>query len=122
LATGQKSIKKVALIHVIELPLFYLFLWVGLRELGIMGATVAWVARIILDSCLLWLTLAGLDSRLAKVAKKYMFQSIFLGSFIYMTSFMNFPIAWTLAILFSTAAYFGLRIIKIFRFERQAHF
>jgi O-antigen/teichoic acid export membrane protein len=113
--------KKVALIHLIELPLFCLFLWVGLGNFGIMGAAVAWVIRILLDSCLLWLTLASLDRRLAMVAKKYMFQSIFLGSLIYMTSFMNFPIAWKLVILLFTAAYFGLRIIKIFRFERQAH-
>jgi O-antigen/teichoic acid export membrane protein len=113
--------KKVALIHVIELPLFCLFLWIGLRDFGILGAAVAWVARIVLDSCLLWLTLARLDIRLAKVAKKYMFQSIFLGSLIYLVSFMKFPIAWKLVIIFMTAAYFGLRIVKIFRFERQAH-
>jgi O-antigen/teichoic acid export membrane protein len=120
LQAGNNS-KKVALIHMIELPLFCLFLWVGLRNFGIMGAAVAWVIRIILDSCLLWLTLASLESRLAMVAKKYMFQSIFLGSLIYMTSFMNFPIAWKLVILLFTVVCFGLRIIKILSFERQAH-
>lgn len=113
--------KKVALIHVIELPLFCLLLWVGLRDFGIMGAAVAWVVRILIDSCLLWLTLAGLDGRLAKVAKKHMFQSIFLGSLIYMTTLMNFSIASKLAILFLVGAFFGLRLIGIFGFERRAH-
>lgn len=113
--------KKVALIHVIELPLFCLLLWSGLREFGTRGAAAAWVLRIVVDACLLWLTLAGLDRRLAKFAKKYLFQSIFLGSLIYMATLMNFSMVSKLIIIFSVAAYFGIQIIKLFGFERQAH-
>ena len=112
--------KTVALIHMIELPLFCLLLWLGLRELGIRGAAMAWVARILVDACLLWLALANLESRLAAVAKKYMFQSISLGILIYMTTLVNFSIASRLIILFSVAAYFGLRLIGLVRLESRA--
>lgn len=112
--------KKVALIHLIELPLFCLLLWGGLRELGIRGAAMAWVARILLDACLLWLTLASLESRLAKVAKKYMFQSISLGILIYIATLMSFSTVFKLIVLFSVATYFGTQLIGIFRLERRA--
>lgn len=112
--------KKVALIHLIELPLFCLLLWLGLRELGIRGAAMAWVARILVDACLLWLALASLESRLAAVAKKYMFQSISLGILIYTTTLMNFSMASRSIILFSVVAYFGIRLIGLVRLESQA--
>ena len=113
--------KKVALIHVIELPLFCLLLWVGLREFGIEGAAAAWVVRILVDACLLWLTLAGLDHRLAEFAKKYLLQSICLGGLIYISTLMNFSSIFKLSFVFIVMVYFTFRLIKIFGFERQAN-
>lgn len=111
--------KNVALIHVIELPLFCLLLWGGLSWFGVMGAAMAWVIRILVDCCLLWLALAGLDNRLAKVSKKYMFQSVILGCLIYTATLMNFSIASRVIIIILVVVYFGIKLIKIFGFERQ---
>lgn len=113
--------KKVALIHVIELPLFCLLLWGGMREAGMKGAAMAWVIRILVDCCLLWLTLAGLDGRLTKIARKYMFQSIFLGALIYMATLMNFSITSKLIIFLVVTVYFGIKFIRVIGSERQLH-
>lgn len=58
----------VAIIHTIELPLFFGSLWIGLRYFGIQGAAVAWVARIALDSLFLWAAAVLCDRRLTGVA------------------------------------------------------
>ncbi|VVE06541.1 polysaccharide biosynthesis protein [Pandoraea horticolens] len=58
----------VAMIHTIELPLFFGSLWIGLRYFGIQGAAVAWVARIALDALFLWTAAVLCDGRLMSVA------------------------------------------------------
>lgn len=58
----------VAMVHTIELPLFFGSLWIGLRYFGIQGAAVAWVARIALDALFLWTAAVLCDGRLMGVA------------------------------------------------------
>lgn len=58
----------VALIHTVELPLFFGSLWIGLRYFGIQGAAVAWIGRIALDSLLQWGAAVLCDRRLIGVA------------------------------------------------------
>ncbi|VVE32750.1 flippase [Pandoraea soli] len=58
----------VAIIHTVELPLFFGSLWIGLRNFGIQGAAFAWVGRIALDSVFLWTAVVLCDRRLAGVA------------------------------------------------------
>lgn len=107
--------KKVALIHVLEFPLFCLLLWFGLNQWGANGAAIAWVVRILADACLLWLTLARLETRLAGVAKKYLFQSISLALLIYAATLMHFSLATRSIMLLLVAVYFGLRLFSLVR-------
>jgi len=39
--------------HLLELPIFFLLLWYGVRHWGIVGAATAWTARVVLDLGLL---------------------------------------------------------------------
>jgi O-antigen/teichoic acid export membrane protein len=46
-----------AKLHLVELPLYLVALWGGIRYFGILGAAVAWTARMIADGAiLLWIT------------------------------------------------------------------
>jgi O-antigen/teichoic acid export membrane protein len=44
-----------AIIHMIELPFFLILLWVMILKFGILGAALAWLARIITDSILMFI-------------------------------------------------------------------
>ena len=49
--------RTTALLHLLELPLYVAILLVSLSELGVVGAAVAWVVRVTLDSiALAWLS------------------------------------------------------------------
>jgi O-antigen/teichoic acid export membrane protein len=43
-----------AKLHLLELPIYLLVLWWGVREHGIFGAALAWTARVLLDAVLLF--------------------------------------------------------------------
>lgn len=107
--------KKVAAIHLLELPVFCAMLWFGIHKFGIMGAAVAWVLRIVFDACLLWLILALQDCKFTGVAKKYLFQSIVISSFIYIVSLIGFSIVFRSIIVFVVVSYCFFNLIGMFR-------
>jgi O-antigen/teichoic acid export membrane protein len=61
-ADGRK-LKKVVLIYLFELPVYFALLWLGLKYWGITGAAAAWTLRVAVDSVLL-LCLAGAFKRI----------------------------------------------------------
>jgi len=107
--------RSVALIHLLELPLFCLLLWYALKVGGASGAAMAWAVRILVDACLLWLNMAYLETRLAGVAKKYLLQSILLASLVYTATLLNLSVIIRAALFLLIAAYFGFRLFLLFR-------
>jgi O-antigen/teichoic acid export membrane protein len=51
---AQGRFRATALLHLAELPLYGLLLWSLLDRFGVVGAAMAWVARVALDSLGLW--------------------------------------------------------------------
>jgi len=51
-SAGRPSL--TAKLHLLELPLYVLFVWTLTRRMGIEGAAIAWTARIVLDTVLLF--------------------------------------------------------------------
>lgn len=58
LQADGKKLKKVVLIYLFEIPVYFASLWVGLNYWGVNGAAAAWTLRVAIDSVLL-LCLAG---------------------------------------------------------------
>ena len=53
---AEANLKKIVAVYVVEIPLYFLMLWVGISYAGIQGAAMAWTLRVILDTfALLWL-------------------------------------------------------------------
>lgn len=102
-ATGHS--KYVAIIHLVELPVFAALLWIGIQQFGMKGAALAWLLRIVLDACLLWIVLALKGSGMQHMAKRYLFVSAMLPLFIYAISSLNLPVAIRLSALFFIFAY-----------------
>lgn len=44
-----------AILHALELPIYFVCLWVMLHKFGILGAAISWTIRIVLDTLLLFL-------------------------------------------------------------------
>lgn len=63
LQADGKKLKKVVLIYLFEIPVYFTLLWFGLRFWGVAGAALAWTLRVALDSVLL-LCLAGAFKRI----------------------------------------------------------
>ncbi len=63
LQADGKKLKKVVLIYLFELPVYFALLWLGLKYWGITGAAVAWTLRVAIDSVFL-LCLAGAFKRI----------------------------------------------------------
>jgi len=57
-----------ALLHMIELPLYAIALWLLLRSDGIEGAAYAWSGRVIIDTLVLYLMTARIEPRLIRIA------------------------------------------------------
>lgn len=55
--------KLVAIMHTIEFPIFMAALWVGITTHGIVGAAIAWLARIVLDSVAMFVIAAHVGNR-----------------------------------------------------------
>lgn len=51
---AQGRFRATALLHLLELPLYIALLLLLLRQFGVVGAAMAWVARVTLDSAGLW--------------------------------------------------------------------
>lgn len=53
---AQGRFKATALLHAVELPLYVCLLWVLLGRFGVVGAAMAWTARVAMDTAgLMWL-------------------------------------------------------------------
>lgn len=53
---ATQSPRSVVIIFILELPIYLLMLWQGISHWGVVGAAVAWSARVLLDTALLlWL-------------------------------------------------------------------
>ena len=63
-----------AKLHLVELPFFILILWWLIHINGIVGAAIAWVFRICVDTVCMFL----MAHRLIRIEKKIVFQSTFL--------------------------------------------
>ncbi|AIM44036.1 hypothetical protein U875_27190 [Pandoraea pnomenusa 3kgm] len=114
----------VAMIHTIELPLFFGALWVGLRYFGIQGAAVAWVGRIALDSVLLWSASVLCDRRLARVALRSTTTVGLAALAIYFLSVGEFSLVFRsllLAALLIGWAAIVIRTLMRMRQEAPAH-
>lgn len=63
LQADGKKLKKVVLIYLFEIPIYFTLLWLGLSYWGVIGAALAWTLRVAIDSALL-LRLAGAFKRI----------------------------------------------------------
>ena len=59
-----------AILHMIELPLYAIALWLLLRSDGIEGAAYAWSGRVIIDTLVLYLMTARIEPRLTRTAMR----------------------------------------------------
>ncbi|HVE59671.1 MAG TPA: flippase [Pyrinomonadaceae bacterium] len=65
LQADGKKLKKVVLIYLFEIPVYFTLLWLGLSYWGVTGAALAWTLRVAIDSALL-LGLAGAFKRILR--------------------------------------------------------
>lgn len=56
-------VKKTAIAHLYELPVFLVFLYLGITSFGIVGAAIAWVGRMFLDTSILLILVSRLHRR-----------------------------------------------------------
>lgn len=63
LIQGAGSARLVAIIHLAELPFFILALWLLTSAYGVVGAAVAWLLRMLIDTTLMFLVSAPLLGR-----------------------------------------------------------
>ncbi|MET4898918.1 oligosaccharide flippase family protein [Sphingomonadaceae bacterium jetA1] len=54
---------RLAMVHIIELPVFLLVMWLATRAFGLVGAATIWSARLVLDGIILFIV-AKLERRL----------------------------------------------------------
>ena len=71
-----------AIIHLIELPVFAILLYLATHRYGIDGAALAWVIRMALDTILLYIAAAVLDARQRNLLMKTMAITMSLGFLI----------------------------------------
>lgn len=114
-ATGHS--KYVAIIHLVELPVFCALLWFGIQGFGMKGAALAWLLRIVLDACLLWLILAINACGLQHLAKRYLIVSAMSPLFIYAISSINLSVAVRLIVLLFIVFYCFRCLIKIIKLK-----
>ncbi len=48
--------KKVAIIYIFQIPIYFFFLWYGVTHWGVVGAAIAWSLRILIDTVMLIFT------------------------------------------------------------------
>jgi O-antigen/teichoic acid export membrane protein len=61
-------VRWTGILHVVEVPLYVVALWLLLRRFGIAGAALAWTGRVIVDCVALFIMAVRLDSRLRRTA------------------------------------------------------
>lgn len=67
LQADGKKLKKVVLIYLFEIPIYFTLLWFGLKYWGVAGAALAWTLRMAIDFTLL-LGLAGALKRITALS------------------------------------------------------
>ena len=55
LIQGTGRSKLTAYFHLIQFPIYFLLLWILVLNYGVLGAAIAWLIRILLDSVLMFL-------------------------------------------------------------------
>jgi O-antigen/teichoic acid export membrane protein len=66
LIQGQGSARLVAIIHLSELPFYILALWMLTNKYGVVGAALAWLIRMLIDTSLMFWVCAPLLGRTAR--------------------------------------------------------
>ncbi len=109
-ASGRPDI--TAKFHLIELPIYLCFLWYLLRNFGIIGAVIAWILRIIIDSFLMFSYSFKILPKLTKNIKKWLIIfSISMGIIISM-SFIDLLIIYKFFIIFTLLLLFSITVWK----------
>lgn len=70
--------KWTAVLHICELPVYFVFLWWALRAGGIEGAAIAWTARITADAVVVYLMAVRLEGGLRHTAIRDLFLTLIL--------------------------------------------
>lgn len=78
--------KTVAIIHIIELPLFIVALVTLLDGYGIHGAVIAWTGRIVFDAILLWAAVSIRVKEMRRLSLFILMASLVIGASIYITA------------------------------------
>jgi O-antigen/teichoic acid export membrane protein len=55
---AEAKLRRIFVIYLIQLPIYFIMLWAGLKYFGLMGAAAAWSLRVLIDTTML-LTIAG---------------------------------------------------------------
>jgi O-antigen/teichoic acid export membrane protein len=55
---AEAKLRRIFVIYLIQLPIYFIMLWAGLKYFGLMGAAAAWSLRVLIDTTML-LTFAG---------------------------------------------------------------
>ena len=100
MANGKPRL--ISCIYLLQLPIYFLLLWLGLSQVGVLGAALAWTLRVLIDTILLlWASSAF------KRAVTYCFLPLILGTASVLNALLypvEEPVRWFLAgllILFS---------------------
>jgi O-antigen/teichoic acid export membrane protein len=116
LASGAP--RGVVLAYVLEVPIYFLMLWLGVTKLGIIGAALAWTLRVILDTAILLYL-----SRSLSYSSRIVFPSFILVICSFTTVMLTNPFSfwrYSIAIMILVLCFFQqkevyLKLISYFR-------
>lgn len=74
--TGRPDI--TAKLHLLQVPFYFLFLWVLLQNHGIEGAAMAWTGRIFLDAVLLFVAVGLILPEVRPIIRKFSLYAVIL--------------------------------------------
>ncbi|WP_026632563.1 flippase [Dyadobacter alkalitolerans] len=108
-STGHPNI--TAKLHIIELPIYVALLFTLLHYFGVMGAAVAWTARMVVDLVLLFIISGRVIPEIKKVATKYLYYTMILALLMFGLTFIH-QIVFKVPILVGTLSYFLYSLLK----------
>jgi O-antigen/teichoic acid export membrane protein len=89
---ATNSPKVVALVYLIEIPIYLLMLWAGITYFGVVGAAVAWSMRSLMDACILM----RLNGVLAQALKMFALSFVLMAVAVVVVLIAQPPV-WGLA-------------------------
>jgi O-antigen/teichoic acid export membrane protein len=100
-------------LHLVELPVYAIFLWLLVRTHGIEGAAMAWTARVLLDAIILF----GFSYRILRTEPQNLRRfAVPIASALLLLTLGSIPMSMYLKVSFTALTLFGFGFVTWFAF------